>query len=356
MQSLTACDILLLSKGRRYIIVVLHIAQPHTLTGYGYQLYHHSYTTHAEHGQQQIHHKPWVATNKIRKEGYNMARTSITIPGDLRQHYTQYRDVIYSPDMDSLINIGYLLASLDREYRTSCQTKTVKVAAPTKPNHTSRDIAYGLRAHKYIIDHLGETATPDDIQASVHQWHTVHTTAKASATTMLASQQLRQYAKAQTKATVKSKEAKPADAQTLSTKGTKSRARGNDTSRRIPKVSYLHYLAYRWLVEACKVRGDGIGIDRRTNTLRTMHAIALERMDEINQLREEALSEYAFDEANDAHREILKQDWAVRVRKTLDLSDADMADAMMALVLTHPEIKTYTPAPPKRRGTRRATK
>lgn len=286
-----------------------------------------------------------------------MARTSITIPGDLRPHYTQYRDVIYSPDMDSLINIGYLLASLDQNFRTDCQIKVVKVAAPTKPSYTSRDIAYGLRAHKYIIDHLGAEATADNIQESVHQWHTVHTTAKARATTMLASQQLKQYAHEQkskeVKAKVKAKEAKPADAQSLSTKGTKSRARGNDTSRRIPKVSYLHYLAYRWLVEACKVRGDGIGIDRRTNTLRTMHGIALERAEEIKTLREEAITDYAFDETDDKHHEILAQDWAVRVRKTLDLSDADMANAMMALVLTHPEIKTYTPAPPKRRGTRR---
>lgn len=278
-----------------------------------------------------------------------MARTSITIPGDLRQHYTQHRDVIYSPDMDALINVGYLLASLDPNFREACQTKVVKVAAPTKPAHTSRDISYGLRAHKYIIDHLGSDATPDTIQKSVTEWHTIHTTAKAKATTMLASQQLKQYAKEE-----KVKEAKPADANNLSTKERKTRAEGNDISLRIPKVSRLHYLAYRWLVEVCqKAGGNGIGIDRRTNTLRTMHSLTQEQPEEIEKLKAEALSEYAFDETNEEHQAILKQDWAVRVRKTLTLSKAETADAVLALVIDHPEIRTFQPAPPKRKGTRR---
>ena len=279
-----------------------------------------------------------------------MARTSITIPGDLRQHYTQHRDVIYSQDMEALIGIGYLLASLDPHFRESCQVKTVKVAAPVKPTHTSRDISYGLRAHKYIIDHLGETATPDAIQKSVAEWHTIHTTAKAKATTMLASQQLKQYAKEE-----KVKEAKPADVSTLSTKERKTRAEGDDISLRIPKVSRLHYLAYRWLVEVCQtVRGDGVGIDQRTGTLRTMHSIAQEQPEEIEKLKAEALSEYAFDSDNETHREILSQDWAVRVRKTLSLSKAETADAVLALVIDHPEIRTFEPQPPKRKGTRRA--
>lgn len=283
-----------------------------------------------------------------------MARTSITIPGDLRQHYTRYRDVIYSPDMDALINIGYLLASLDPNFREACQSKTVKVAAPTKPAHTSRDVSYGLRAHKYIIDHLESEATPDAIQKSATEWHTIHTTAKAKATTMLASQQLKQYAIEEAKAK-EAKEAKPADANNLSTKERKTRAEGDDISLRIPKVSRLHYLAYRWLVEVCQtVRGDGIGIDRRTGTLRTMHSIAQERPDEIEKLKEEALSDYAFDSDNETHREILSQDWAVRVRKTLTLSKAETADAVLALVIDHPEIRTFEPQPPKRKGTRRA--
>lgn len=278
-----------------------------------------------------------------------MARTSITIPGDLRQHYTQHRDVIYSQDMGALIGIGYLLASLDPTFREACQVKTVKVAAPTKPTHTSRDISYGLRAHKYITDRLGEDATPETIAESVKDWHAIHTTAKAKATTMLASQQLKQYAKEE-----KAKEAKPADVSTLSTKERKTRAEGDDISLRIPKVSRLHYLAYRWLVEVCQtVRGDGIGIDRRTGTLRTMHSIAQEQPEEIARLQEEALSDYAFDEANEAHREILSQDWAVRVRKTLSLSKAETADAVLALVIDHPEIRTFEPQPPKRKGTRR---
>lgn len=281
-----------------------------------------------------------------------MARTSITIPGDLRQHYTQYRDVIYSQDMGALVNIGYLLASLDPAFREACQRKVVKVAAPTKPAHTSRDISYGLRAHKYITDHLGETATPDAIQKSMTDWHTIHTTAKAKATTMLASQQLKQYAKEE-----KAKEAKPADANNLSTKERKTRAKGQDISLRIPKVSYLHYLAYRWLQETCqKVRGNGTGIDRRTGTLRTMHSIAQEQPEEIEKLKAEALSDYAFDQDNEEHREILKQDWAVRVRKTLTLSKAETADAVLALVIDHPEIRTFQPAPPKRKGTRRDVK
>lgn len=280
-----------------------------------------------------------------------MARTSITIPGDLRQHYTRYRDVIYSPDMDALINVGYLLASLDPTFRTACQVKTVKVAAPVKPSHTSRDVSYGLRAHKYIIDHLGETASPETIAESVKDWHTIHTTAKAKATTMLASQQLKQYAKEEK---AKVKEAKPADVSNLSTKERKTRAEGDDISLRIPKVSRLHYLAYRWLVEVCQtVRGNGTGIDRRTGTLRTMHSIAQEQPEEIEKLREEALSDYAFDEANETHREILSQDWAVRVRKTLSLSKAETADAVLALVIAHPEIRTFEPQPPKRKGTRR---
>lgn len=284
-----------------------------------------------------------------------MARTSITIPGDLRQHYTQHRAVIYSPDMEALIGIGYLLASLDPVFRTACQTKTTKVAAPVKPNYSSRDISYGLRAHKYITDHLSDDATPETIAESVKDWHAIHTTAKAKATTMLASQQLAQYAKDQK--AKENKEAKPADVSTLSTKEKKTRAKGADISLRIPKVSRLHYLAYRWLVEACqKVRGDGIGIDRRTGTLRTMRDVVQEQPEEIEKLREEALSEYAFDETNQEHREILAQDWAVRVRKTLTLSKAETADAMLALVLTHPEIKTYEPQPPKRKGTRRNTK
>lgn len=278
-----------------------------------------------------------------------MARTSITIPGDLRQHYTNHRDVIYSQDMGALIGIGYLLASLDPTFRTACQNKTVKVAAPTKPAHTSRDISYGLRAHKYITDQLGDDATPETIQKSMTEWHAIHTTAKAKATTMLASQQLKQYAKEE-----KAKEAKPADVSTLSTKERKTRAEGDDISLRIPKVSRLHYLAYRWLVEVCQTaRGNGTGIDRRTGTLRTMHSIAQEQPEEIAKLQEEALSEYAFDEANENHREILRQDWAVRVRKTLSLSKAETADAVLALVIDHPEIRTFQPAPPKRKGTRR---
>ena len=281
-----------------------------------------------------------------------MARTSITIPGDLRQHYTQHRDVIYSQDMEALIGIGYLLASLDPTFRTSCQIKTVKVAAPVKPQHTSRDISYGLRAHKYITDRLGEDATPETIQKSVTEWHAIHTTAKAKATTMLASQQLKQYAKEE-----KAKEAKPADAQTLSTKERKTRAKGDDISLRIPKVSRLHYLAYRWLVEVCQtVRGNGAGIDQRTNTLSTMHSIAQEQPEEIEKLKGEALTDYAFDESNEPHREILSQDWAVRVRKTLSLSKAETADAVLALIIDHPEIRTFTPAPPKRKGTRRSGK
>ena len=281
-----------------------------------------------------------------------MARTSITIPGDLRHHYTQHRDVIYSQDMEALIGIGYLLASLNPDYRTACQVKTVKVAAPVKPIYTSRDISYGLRAHKYITDQLGDDATPETISESVQNWHAIHTTAKAKATTMMASQQLKQYAKAE-----KAKEAKPADAQTLSTKERKTRAKGEDISLRIPKVSRLHYLAYRWLVEVSqKVRGDGIGIDRRTGTIRTMHRLAQEQPEEIEKLKEEALSDYAFNESNEMHREILAQDWAVRVRKTLNISKAETADAMLALVIDHPEIKTYTPQPPKRRGTRRDSK
>lgn len=280
-----------------------------------------------------------------------MARTSITIPGDLRQHYTQHRDVIYSQDMEALIGIGYLLASLDPAYRTACQVKTIKVAAPTKPAHTSRDISYGLRAHKYITDQLGDDATPETIAESVKDWHAIHTTAKAKATTMLASQQLKQYAKEEK---AKAKEAKPADAQTLSTKERKTRAEGDDISLRIPKVSRLHYLAYRWLVEVCqKSGGNGIGIDRRTDTLRTMHSIAQEQPEEIARLQEEALTDYAFDSDNETHREILSQDWAVRVRKTLSLSKAETADAVLALVIDHPEIRTFTPAPPKRKGTRR---
>lgn len=283
-----------------------------------------------------------------------MARTSITIPGDLRQHYTQHRDVIYSQDMGALIGIGYLLASLDPTFRTSCQIKTVKVAAPTKPTHTSRDISYGLRAHKYITDQLGDDATPETIQKSVTEWHAIHTTAKAKATTMLASQQLKQYAKEEKAKEEKAKEAKPADANNLSTKERKTRAEGDDISLRIPKVSRLHYLAYRWLVEVCQtVRGNGTGIDRRTNTLRTMHSIAQEQPEEIEKLREEALTDYAFDSDNEAHREILSQDWAVRVRKTLSLSKAETADAVLALVIDHPEIRTFQPAPPKRKGTRR---
>lgn len=279
-----------------------------------------------------------------------MARTSITIPGDLRQHYTQHRDVIYSPDMDALINIGYLLASLDPTFREACQSKVVKVAAPVKPSHTSRDISYGLRAHKYITDHLGSDATPDAIQKSVTEWHAIHTTAKAKATTMLASQQLKQYAKEE-----KAKEAKPADQANLSTKERKTRAEGDDISLRIPKVSRLHYLAYRWLVEVCQtVRGNGTGIARRTGTLRTMHSIAQEQPEEIEKLREEALSDYAFDSDNENHQEILSQDWAVRVRKTLSLSKAETADAVLALVIDHPEIRTFEPQPPKRKGTRRA--
>lgn len=277
-----------------------------------------------------------------------MARTSITIPGDLRQHYTQHRDVIYSQDMEALIGIGYLLASLDPTFREACQVKTVKVAAPTKPTHTSRDISYGLRAHKYIIDRLGDDATPETIQKSVTEWHAIHTTTKAKATTMLASQQLKQYAKEE-----KTKEAKPADAQNLSTKERKTRAKGADISLRIPKVSRLHYLAYRWLQETCNIKGDGIGIDRRTDTLRTMHSITQEQPEEIAKLKEEALSEYAFDSDNETHREILKQDWAVRVRKTLTLSKAETADAVLALVIDHPEIRTFEPQPPKRKGTRR---
>lgn len=278
-----------------------------------------------------------------------MARTSITIPGDLRQHYTQHRDVIYSQDMKALIGIGYLLASLDPAFRNLSQNKVVKVAAPVKPAYTSRDISYGLRAHKYITDRLGDDATPETIAESVKDWHAIHTTAKAKATTMLASQQLKQYAKEQ-----RTKEAKPADAQTLSTKERKTRAKGADISLRIPKVSRLHYLAYRWLSEVCqKSGGNGIGIDRRTNTLRTMCEVVKDQPEEIEKLKEEALSEYAFDEANETHREILRQDWAVRVRKTLSLSKAETADAVLALVIDHPEIRTFTPAPPKRKGTRR---
>lgn len=281
-----------------------------------------------------------------------MARTSITIPGDLRQHYTNHRDVIYSQDMEALIGIGYLLASLNPDYRTACQVKTTKVAAPVKPAYTSRDISYGLRAHKYITDQLGDDATPETIAESVQNWHAIHTTAKAKATTMLASQQLKQYAKEE-----KAKVAKPADAQTLSTKARKTRAEGDDISLRIPKVSRLHYLAYRWLVEVCQtVRGNGTGIDRRTGTLRTMHSIAQEQPEEIEKLREEALTDYAFNESDEEHRAILKQDWAVRVRKTLTLSKAETADAVLALVIDHPEIRTFTPAPPKRKGTRRNTK
>lgn len=279
-----------------------------------------------------------------------MARTSITIPGDLRQHYTRHRDVIYSQDMEALIGIGYLLASLDPTFRESCQVKTVKVAAPTKPTHTSRDISYGLRAHKYITDQLGDDATLETIQKSMTEWHAIHTTAKAKATTMLASQQLKQYAKAEK---AKAKEAKPADAQTLSTKERKTRAKGHDISLRIPKVSRLHYLAYRWLQETCNIKGDGIGIDRRTGTLRTMHSLTQEQPEEIEKLKGEALSDYAFDSDNETHREILSQDWAVRVRKTLSLSKAETADAVLALVIDHPEIRTFTPAPPKRKGTRR---
>lgn len=278
-----------------------------------------------------------------------MARTSITIPGDLRQHYTQHRDVIYSQDMEALIGIGYLLASLNPDYRTACQVKTVKVAAPVKPQYTSRDISYGLRAHKYITDQLGDDATPETIAESVQNWHAIHTTAKAKATTMLTSQQLKQYAKEE-----KAKEAKPADVSTLSTKERKTRAEGDDISLRIPKVSRLHYLAYRWLVEVCQtVRGNGTGIDQRTRTLCTMHSLAQEQPEEIERLKGEALSEYAFDEANENHREILSQDWAVRVRKTLSLSKAETADAVLALVIDHPEIRTFQPAPPKRKGTRR---
>lgn len=278
-----------------------------------------------------------------------MARTSITIPGDLRQHYTNHRDVIYSPDMGALVNISYLLASLDPNFREACQAKTVKVAAPTKPAHTSRDISYGLRAHKYITDKLGDDATPETIQKSITEWHAIHTTAKAKATTMLASQQLKQYAKEE-----KAKEAKPADVSTLSTKERKTRAKGEDISLRIPKVSRLHYLAYRWLSEVCqKAGGNGIGIARRTNTLRTMHSIAQEQPEEIAKLQEEALTDYAFDSDNETHREILSQDWAVRVRKTLTLSKAETADAVLALVIDHPEIRTFQPAPPKRKGTRR---
>lgn len=281
-----------------------------------------------------------------------MARTSITIPGDLRQHYNQHRDVIYSQDMEALIGIGYLLASLDPAFREACQVKTVKVAAPVKPTHTSRDVSYGLRAHKYITDQLGDDATPETIQKSMTEWHAIHTTAKAKATTMLTSQQLKQYAKEEK---AKAKEAKPANVSTLSTKERKTRAEGDDISLRIPKVSRLHYLAYRWLVEVCQtVRGNGTGIDQRTVTLRTMHSIAQEQSGEIEKLQEEALSEYAFDEANENHREILSQDWAVRVRKTLSLSKAETADAVLALVIDHPEIRTFTPAPPKRKGTRRA--
>lgn len=281
-----------------------------------------------------------------------MARTSITIPGDLRQHYTQHRDVIYSQDMGALIGIGYLLASLDPTFRTACQVKTVKVAAPVKPTHTSRDISYGLRAHKYITDQLGDDATPETIQKSMTEWHAIHTTAKAKATTMLASQQLKQYAKEE-----KAKEAKPAYASNLSTKERKTKAKGADISLRIPKVSRLHYLAYRWLSEVCqKSGGNGIGIDRRTNTLRTMQSIIQEQPEEIEKLREEALSEYAFDQDNETHREILSQDWAVRVRKTLTLSKAETADAVLALVIDHPEIRTFQPQPPKRKGTRRDTK
>lgn len=279
-----------------------------------------------------------------------MARTSITIPGDLRQHYTQHRDVIYSQDMEALIGIGYLLASLDPTFREACQTKVVKVAAPTKPAHTSRDISYGLRAHKYITDQLGDDATPETIQKNMTEWHAIHTTAKAKATTMLASQQLKQYAKEE-----KAKEAKPADVSTLSTKERKTRAEGDDISLRIPKVSLLHYLAYRWLVEVCQtVRGNGTGIDQRTETLRTMHSITQEQPEEIKKLKGEALTDYAFDESNETHREILSQDWAVRVRKTLSLSKAETADAVLALVIDHPEIRTFQPAPPKRKGTRRA--
>jgi len=253
--------------------------------------------------------------------------------------------------MEALIGIGYLLASLDPQFREACQVKTVKVAAPVKPTYTSRDISYGLRAHKYITDQLGDDATPDTIQKSMTEWHAIHTTAKAKATTMLASQQLKQYAKEEK---AKAKEAKPADAQTLSTKERKTRAKGADISLRVPKVSYLHYLAYRWLSEVCqKSGGNGIGIDRRTNTLRTMQSIIQEQPEEIEKLREEALSDYAFDSDNEAHREILKQDWAVRVRKTLTLSKAETADAVLALVIDHPEIRTFTPAPPKRKGTRR---
>ena len=288
-----------------------------------------------------------------------MARTSITIPGDLRQHYTHHRDVIYSQDMEALIGIGYLLASLDPAFRTACQTKTEKVAAPVKPNYSSRDVSYGLRAHKYIIDKLGEDATAETIAESLTDWHTIHSTAKAKATAMLASQQLKQYAKDQKadESKPKAKEAKPADVSTLSTKEKKTRAKGADISLRIPRVSYLHYLAYRWLVEVCqKVRGDGIGIDRRTGTLRNMCEVTKEQPEEIEKLKEEALSDYAFDESNEKHREILAQDWAVRVRKTLTLSKAETADAMLALVLTHPEIKTYEPQPPKRKGTRRDAK
>lgn len=278
-----------------------------------------------------------------------MARTSITIPGDLRQHYTQHRDVIYSQDMEALIGIGYLLASLDPTFRTACQRKVIKVAAPTKPTHTSRDISYGLRAHKYITDQLGDDATPDTIQKSMTEWHAIHTTAKAKATAMLASQQLKQYAKEE-----KAKEAKPADANNLSTKERKTRAKGADISLRIPKVSRLHYLAYRWLSEVCQtVRGNGTGIDQRTNTLRTMHSIVQEQPEEIEKLKGEALRDYAFDSDNEAHREILSQDWAVRVRKTLSLSKAETADAVLALVIDHPEIRTFEPQPPKRKGTRR---
>lgn len=281
-----------------------------------------------------------------------MARTSITIPGDLRQHYANHRAVIYSQDMEALIGIGYLLASLNPTFRESCQVKTVKVAAPVKPAYTSRDISYGLRAHKYITDQLGDDATPETIAESVQNWHAIHSTAKAKATTMLASQQLKQYAKDE-----KAKEAKPADAQTLSTKERKTRAKGEDISLRIPKVSRLHYLAYRWLSEVTqKSGGNGIGIDRRTNTLRTMSEVIKEQPEEIEKLKGEALTDYAFDETNEEHREILRQDWAVRVRKTLSLSKAETADAVLALVIDHPEIRTFTPAPPKRRGTRRNSK
>ena len=85
-----------------------------------------------------------------------------------------------------------------------------------------------------------------------------------------------------------------------------------------------------------------------------MHSLAQEKPEEIEKLQEEALSEYAFDSDNEVHREILSQDWAVRVRKTLSLSKAETADAVLALVIDHPEIRTFVPAPPKRKGTRRA--